>query len=335
MKTKNKILSAVLATSLAIGALQMTPIKTFAATGDVVLPFLYDSIGSFMSGDIVKVFFSTGYANIRKDGENLLLLKTGTVIDLDLSEYDEVSFHSGFLYFAKRVPDYDNDGYYNHGMKYGIMNSNGEWVLSVDFDYISEFKDGVAMVAAGKECACINSSGEVVAPLKYNSDRWEGQEAFTNELSEGLASVATKDEMGGYIDTNGDEVIPLKYDGTHDFNEGLAAVSLNNKWGFIDKSGKTVVPFKYSYATMFKEGRAAVKKNGKWGFVNKKGKVVVPIKYSSVEEFSDGFAKVKLKDKYGYINKSGKEIVSPKYDYVRGYLNNKLFFTTKDKKIVL
>ena len=37
MKTKNKILSAVLATSLAIGALQMTLIKIFAATGDVVL----------------------------------------------------------------------------------------------------------------------------------------------------------------------------------------------------------------------------------------------------------------------------------------------------------
>ena len=33
----------------------------------------------------------------------------------------------------------------------------------------------------------------------------------------------------GFVDKGGNEVIPLKYDGTLGFSEGLAPVGLNNK----------------------------------------------------------------------------------------------------------
>ena len=41
------------------------------------------------------------------------------------------------------------------------------------------------------------------------------------------------------------KTIPVKYDYTGDFREGLAAVKLNGKYGFINKSGNVVIPLKY------------------------------------------------------------------------------------------
>lgn len=50
----------------------------------------------------------------------------------------------------------------------------------------------------------------------------------------------------GFIDKNGKEIIPCNYDVARNFNEGLAAITLNVKWGFIEKSGREVTPFNYT-----------------------------------------------------------------------------------------
>ena len=87
----------------------------------------------------------------------------------------------------------------------------------------------------------------------------------------------------GFIDKEGKEVIPIKYDWVENFSEGLAPVKLlNGKWGYIDKEGKVVIPIKYDDAWPFREGLALVKLNGKWSYIDKEGKVVIPIKYEDV-----------------------------------------------------
>ena len=75
----------------------------------------------------------------------------------------------------------------------------------------------------------------------------------------------------GFIDQQGNTVIPCKYDWAGSFSKGLAAVKLNDKYGFIDKHGHTVIPCKYSWAGSFSEGLAQVKLNGKWGYITTRG----------------------------------------------------------------
>ena len=65
------------------------------------------------------------------------------------------------------------------------------------------------------------------------------------------------------------DIIPLKYDYAKEFNDGLGAVKVGDKWGYIDKTGKEVIPFIYEDADYFSENLAAVKKDGKWGFIKK------------------------------------------------------------------
>ena len=92
------------------------------------------------------------------------------------------------------------------------------------------------------------------------------------------------------------------------WDDDLGIVRLNGKWGVINTEGKEVVPLKYDDVDYFSEGLAAVKLNGKWGFVDKEGKEVIPLKYDSVGSFHEGLAGVYLNGgKYGHINKQGKE----------------------------
>lgn len=45
------------------------------------------------------------------------------------------------------------------------------------------------------------------------------------------------------------------------------------KWGFIDRNGDEVIPLKYEYASAFKDGYAQVKLKGKVFWIDKKGKI--------------------------------------------------------------
>ena len=56
------------------------------------------------------------------------------------------------------------------------------------------------------------------------------------------------------------------------YTEGLAPVEKNKLWGYVDKEGNTVVPYLYKAASSFSEGLAAVKKNKYWGYIDTKGR---------------------------------------------------------------
>ena len=67
----------------------------------------------------------------------------------------------------------------------------------------------------------------------------------------------------------------------------------NDKYGYIDKQGNEVIPCKYDYAGGFRDGITTVKKNGKYGYIDKQGNEVVACKYDYAGGFSDGMAVVK------------------------------------------
>ena len=141
---------------------------------------------------------------------------------------------------------------------------------------------------------------------------------FAGDFSEGLARVELNEKYG-FVDKDGREVIPLKYDYAREFSEGLARVCLNEKYGFVDKDGREVIPLKYDDAGDFSEGLAGVKLNEKYGFVDKDGREVIPLKYDYAGDFFEGLAGVKLNEKYGFVDKAGREFIPLKYDCAGGF----------------
>jgi len=124
-------------------------------------------------------------------------------------------------------------------------------------------------------------------------------------------------------------------------SSGLAFVMLHGKCGYINKEGVEVVPLKYDYeeGSLYNgkhedsstEGYienwyknyvlVRVKLNGKYGFVNQKGEEIVPPKYDYADThfFSpDWVIRVKCGNKYGLLDSNGREIVPCLYDDIEG-----------------
>ena len=105
----------------------------------------------------------------------------------------------------------------------------------------------------------------------------------------------------------------------HYFGEGgeeLIWVKLDGKCGLVNTEGKEVVPVKYDVVSDFGEGFAIVERDNKYGYVNTKGEEVIEPKYDGAGYFHDGLAHVKLADKHGYVNTKGEVVIPLEYTYI-------------------
>ncbi|WMX11997.1 MULTISPECIES: WG repeat-containing protein [unclassified Aureispira] len=69
-------------------------------------------------------------------------------------------------------------------------------------------------------------------------------------------------------------IIAPKYTAAYNFSENLAGVKKWERWGFIDIEGNEVIPFLYNYVSHFQNGIAQVIKNGETYCINHKGERV-------------------------------------------------------------
>ena len=76
----------------------------------------------------------------------------------------------------------------------------------------------------------------------------------------------------GYVNNNGDEITPCKYQDAHYFNNGFAGVQFHDKWGVVNKQGKLVIPCIYDSIGEVVDGLAFVRKNGVLGCIDMGGR---------------------------------------------------------------
>jgi hypothetical protein len=127
--------------------------------------------------------------------------------------------------------------------------------------------------------------------------------SFRDEMAPVRNTVTRKH---GFVNTQGEMVIPCMYDYAGDFHHGRAAVfnAETNKWGYINRENELVIPFMYDYASDFGYDRsedpgfaglayvnigissleetARFVTDGKWGLINTDGEVVLPVKYGDI-----------------------------------------------------
>ncbi len=252
-------------------------------------------------------------------------------------------------------------------IKYGYINTKGEVVIPATFGYATEFsKDGFAIVsdkrlpyAYDSAFYFINQQGERLcednyysahifnenlAAVQYTKD---GKYQFINTL--GLPEITTGyDEAQtfingiaavknygyyGFIDKNGDEVLPLRYKNTTGiYTDGFIGVSdnygINNndetKWFFITLEGKN--EFKnnslFDDIKPFFEELAAVKIDEQWRFINTSGEYAFEGSFDDVSSYSEGLAAVHdTNDLWGYINSTGEFSILSQFLYANDFIN--------------
>ncbi len=152
------------------------------------------------------------------------------------------------------------------------------------------------------------------AAAKATSEQKPGQKTPTPPMEDMLYWIR-EDGKFGYIDNTGKIVIPVQYENTFGFREGLAGVRINGKHGYIDRTGKLVIPAIFDSTYAFREGLAWVKQDGKYGYIDKAGNIVIPPQFDDAEDFSEGLAAVKIGKLYGYIDRTGKMVIPPRFSH--------------------
>ena len=157
-------------------------------------------------------------------------------------------------------------------------------------------------------------------------DKYDYRDTFKGKP--GIAVVG-KDGKYGYINRQGVEITPLKYDSAGQFNGTFGWVQLDGKSGAVNRQGEEVIPLVYD--EIFDPICIApriVRIGDKYGFVGyKTGKPITPVKYDNVTDWLllykmsetqeyEFLAKVKIDEKWGCINAHGEEILPVVYDEI-------------------
>ncbi len=140
--------------------------------------------------------------------------------------------------------------------KYGFINRNGIEIVPKIYDKAYDYHENYAWVIKDSLCGSLNVLGEIKIPFIYEAPIFH--EAENNEIKY-------------FLDGS---LLPMPLYGCHHgyvFSEGLAGVKKNGKWGYVDYDGNEVIPFQYDFVFAFTEGFAWVKKDGKWGLIDKYG----------------------------------------------------------------
>lgn len=136
----------------------------------------------------------------------------------------------------------------------------------------------------------------------------------------------------GYMDKFDQVVIRPKYIDARQFNDGFAAVNLNNRWGFINTNDSVIIPTVYDWVSSFGEfglkNIAIVKNNiqpyrvptnmgGKMGFINKNGELITPMDFKNFKTSFKGIMPITNQDdKWGLISIMAEEIIPCEYDSI-------------------
>lgn len=205
--------------------------------------------------------------------------------------------------------------------KYGFINKKGKLVIPCIYDEAKYFSEGVCVVGLIRginECGayydynygCINTQGDIVIPIIY--DYLLG--GFENGYIE-----AMKFPHGTLLGLDGKPLpgFSWEYNEVRPIHEGFARFKKNGKYGFLNANGEIVIPAIYDFATFFVDGIACVSihdKYGKYkyGGINTDGVLVIPCQYDQSFFFENGIALVKKDDQVGLIDKYGNSTFFPK-----------------------
>ena len=223
------------------------------------------------------------------------------------------------------------------GIAYGLICELGEWVWDLfdDDSYETEYISDQVKVRYYRVGTCRlyerDGNKRLSKKLKFVDSCPMSDDTLT--------SYQALDGKWGFLSTfSGKIVIQAAYTKVWDFNEGLAAVAdESNRVGFINRDGELVIPMQdvdhkpgyYSFDNGIAIMEAPV--TGLKGAINKEGKWVIPMEHKNVFYPDDcGFIKVYDGYHWGLYDSEGKEVFPIEYDEIYYDIAQEGVFALKD-----
>ena len=278
------------------------------------LPILRTGIERTMSPELVRIYEDNRYA-----------------FEMSRTSYEHVAAISGTTVQVQ-----------SNGL-WGIATADGILAIPCEYEKISTFSSGRAIVIKDGEIYAVDRNNNRVAKL------FDDAEDFGNFADDRIPIRID----GTWRRAMGD-LVPgtMEFQQFGMYSNGYAAAKTNGKWGVINVSSQWLIPPEYDriiqdelgrcYARgavfvgggdgirlivdnkligsvyedarpFTNEGYAAVKSGGKWGFIDLTGTIVIDFQFEDALSFGQHLAAVKLNGLWGYISMSGNIVIEPEF----------------------
>ncbi|GEM_PF-3142793 len=106
---------------------------------------------------------------------------------------------------------------------------------------------------------------------------------YAFKFDENGIAIARKDGNNFFINKSGVKLFDRDFDQVFAFSDKKARVKIGEKLGFIDLNGNEIIPFLYLEASDFINGFATVQlSDGAWGVIDEKGKFIIQPTYDEL-----------------------------------------------------
>lgn len=257
--------------------------------------------------------FRCGIAIVENDGIRNYLLRNGEISDRPYSE----------AYWSLYVPNNQSLVPVAQGEKYGLINLQDIWYILPAFGAYSLHNDGTTILTDSANQNVIVSADGI---LTYTCTKGE-----ISNVAEGIGFLQ---ESGQYIDLRTGNVLESigRFDYGKEFSDGISAVKQNEKYGYINIEGEFIIPLMYKDANTFSSGYAVVEDfDGNFLIINSDNDVFAKINCDGVgRTLHEGLLTINRGGKWGIVDNTGKVVLNPQYSKIEW--NEKGYFLLTDKR---
>lgn len=277
------------------------------AKGEIIIPFTYSKLGNFKNKFAYYLSQQYGLVDIYNKA---LPAQWDWISDVDTNSIAIVKKQKLF----------------------GLMRSDGEVVLSPQYDYITFCKDDIYIIVKNNLYGFYNAIEKCfVTGLDYNYNTSLKPDYYTN----GKYFKLIKDNEVALVDVNGRYSISF---GTYsDFffakNE-IIRIQKNNKYGFVDRKLKSITAVEFDKAKDFENNITIVSKGVASSLIDKNGKIIYTIKNAEISAISNNLYQVKQEGFSGLIDAIGKPILNIEYESIE-LIHPYLYLCIKNEELYL
>ncbi len=278
--------------------------------GLLYIPILYDYIYGMVN---------TPFYTVHKDKKVGLFLSTGEM--MLPPEYDKV----GSFYREMQLAIIEKDG-----LK-GAIDTAANIVIPVKYEHLQFDLSGNLVFQLNGKMGMMDRDQNIIIPANYQ--KLHGFRKLRYHYDSNEYAQVMKDSLYGFIDLEGNEVIPCEFEQLEmEISHDLAFFVEDGKYGFVKVGGKIVVPAIYDRAYSFEVPVTAVQKGEKWALINTKGKNITDFEYDFIIAhtwYEKGLVVAYKNEKAGVLNVKGEVIIPFEYDEIMSYSANTGFRVRK------
>lgn len=222
------------------------------------------------------------------------------------------------------------------GSKWGFATPQNEVVIPCEYDYVTEFKEGLSKFRKNRRYGYINRKNEIIIPNEYIelSDFYSNHAAARKEKEWFL--INDNHEIVTQLDFHDVEIVgenlikvtrkitKRRYGGENDGGYPIYYADHSFFTGVFDFQGNEIIPFEYEDIRQVSGNKILVKQSGYWGYINLDSSIIIPFDYIEIQPFENRRAKAKNANGYwGFIDEAGNVLIPFEYSEIQTFHDGK------------